>query len=937
MAIDYTIEELKARTSIVDVVKHYMPNIKPQGREYLDLCPFHKEKTPSFTVVPDKDMFYCHGCGAGSSSLDFIMQYENLDTAEAVKRLKWFAGVEDQPDQQNQPQAEPVQRESPERSVDPMELWQPIMPVPVGAPKLMNDGKTNPIYNPKTDRLVEYRPEPDGVYPYKNAIGEVVGAVLRIMIDGKKLTPTVTYCVNTETGEEKWCVRGFPEPKPLYNIDRWFNDRPVIVVEGERCVDAAQAKIAEFYDITSWPNGTNAIQKADWSPLYGRDVTLWADNDLQLFKRGPREGEMKPQDEQNGRKAMLWLKNHLEDNGSTVTLLDQPEIAIDGWDCADAAEEGRDMMQFIADHTPKPVKQAKQESAATHDSGHDEPAQQEPIDPNDRSLIVRPLGYSGDSFYYYSTQTQQLRELKDREHTESRMLAMADQVFWTARFPKPKSPGIDVSEASDWMMSACRMKGIYDPKTVRGRGCWMDDGRFVIHLGDRLIVDGHTVTLNDFKSRYLYQAAMRMRTPKDALTDEEAKRVLEAAKAFDWEMPASGALLAGWCAVAPLCGALPWRPHLWLLGQSGSGKSYIYESYISPLIGDMGVHTALESSEAGLRQDLNGDALPAIFEEFDPKNKRDTERAQGFFNLMRLASNDSKIRILRGSTGGKSSSFSINSMFCLIGVSLKTNEQAILNRTAKLALRSRPNHTQEQKANNKAQFRQVQDVVNSAVTDVPNISERLFARTASMAHILMHNIEVFRSAALSYFGNARYADQYGTLLAGAYSLASDCKIKEETALRYIASFDWSSYTEESDVNESDQALADIMQITLRVEGNGMMKTRSIGEWIQYVHERKSDDPERLMWRDADEALKRCGIKYENDGIGGASVHIANKSKFLETELRDEVWGQNWSRYLKRALSSRGLDMKSTGVVYFVKGLQSRSVSIPYDMIESIGV
>ena len=86
-------EEINSKLNIVDVVGNYL-SLKRTGARYTGLCPFHNEKTPSFTVTPDKNLFYCYGCHKGGSMFDFIMEIENMDFPEALKFLAEKAGVE---------------------------------------------------------------------------------------------------------------------------------------------------------------------------------------------------------------------------------------------------------------------------------------------------------------------------------------------------------------------------------------------------------------------------------------------------------------------------------------------------------------------------------------------------------------------------------------------------------------------------------------------------------------------------------------------------------------------------------------------------------------------------------------------------------------------------------------------------------------------------
>ena len=86
------IEEVRTRNDIVDIVSQYV-NLKKKGANYFGLCPFHNEKSPSFSVSPSKQMYYCFGCGAGGNVISFVMEYENYTFVEAVKMLADRAGI----------------------------------------------------------------------------------------------------------------------------------------------------------------------------------------------------------------------------------------------------------------------------------------------------------------------------------------------------------------------------------------------------------------------------------------------------------------------------------------------------------------------------------------------------------------------------------------------------------------------------------------------------------------------------------------------------------------------------------------------------------------------------------------------------------------------------------------------------------------------------
>ncbi len=103
------IEEIRSRNDIVDVISAYV-KLQKKGSSYFGLCPFHNEKTPSFSVSGQKQMYYCFGCGAGGNVFTFLMEYENYTFVEAVKALAQRAGI-------TLPEAEPSAQEKREASL----------------------------------------------------------------------------------------------------------------------------------------------------------------------------------------------------------------------------------------------------------------------------------------------------------------------------------------------------------------------------------------------------------------------------------------------------------------------------------------------------------------------------------------------------------------------------------------------------------------------------------------------------------------------------------------------------------------------------------------------------------------------------------------------------------------------------------------------------
>ncbi|MCX7641106.1 MAG: DNA primase [Elusimicrobiales bacterium] len=93
--MDYSkiVREIKEKVDIIEVISFYVKDLKKRGKNYIALCPFHSERTPSFTVSRDKQIFYCFGCNTGGDVINFISKIENISKIQALKKLALMAGI----------------------------------------------------------------------------------------------------------------------------------------------------------------------------------------------------------------------------------------------------------------------------------------------------------------------------------------------------------------------------------------------------------------------------------------------------------------------------------------------------------------------------------------------------------------------------------------------------------------------------------------------------------------------------------------------------------------------------------------------------------------------------------------------------------------------------------------------------------------------------
>lgn len=707
-----------------------------------------------------------------------------------------------------------------------------------------------------------------------------------------------------------WEWKAPPAPRPLLNLEQ-LTARPnaaVLVVEGEKTCDAAARLFPKVVAIT-WASGCKAIDKSDWTPLKGRRVILWPDHDA-------------PGNDAMRRLAQLLLKVGVQD----VRIISNPPDAPEAWDLADSTWSVEEAAAHAKDHISAPIEPEPELPPAPPAP----PAAPPPAAPTIEQFgneHFQCLGFDGDIYYYQPRNTGQVVRLSAGSHSSTNLVRLAPLPYWETLYPGPR--GTNWTGAAASLFQQCAAAGVYSPDRLRGRGAYIDGRHIVLHLGDRLVIDGAEHSILEklpFKSRYVYQRAQLLdgHCNLAPLTNDESLPILELAERFRWEVPASGLLLAGWVTLAPICGALDWRPHAWLTGGAGTGKSAILERYVMPLLGDMMLPVASNTTEAGLRQTLRSDALPVVFDEAESNEKTDQSRMQAILGLARVASTETRAHLIKGSPSGEVSRFHIRSMFFLSSIATALKQGADRSRFAQLTLRSTNDQAQHER---QAHWEALDRDLDRYVT--PEIAHRLIARTISLIPTIRASAKVFSRAAAEHFDSQRLGDQYGALLAGAWSLMTTTVPTEAEARDLIQQNDWEPYSQATEVPDERRCLEHILQHQVRVDlttGPDRVSTvtRTLAELVDHLVE-----PEHSYSLDAEATLGRTGLKVEKDN-GAAYLLVSNTAKALGSILTDTAWAHSWGTVLARLPGA-----EKAGVTRF-KGLSgtSRAVRIPHAVIRA---
>ena len=909
---------LLAAVDLVAIAESYGVTLKKEKGEYVGLCPFHNDTSPSLNINARKrpNLFTCRSCGEGGSPLDFIMQAEHL-RGNFIGQKQAFEILENDAAGGTLPrvQATAATAEAP--------VWEVLAPVPPDAPPA--------VFSHYQLGLAV------STWAYKDAAGNLLGYTARFLKpDGSKDVLPLSYCQNA-AGKRFWRWQGQPVPRPLYGLDRLAAAPagvPVLIVEGEKTADAANLLFAGSLVALTWAGGSTTVRFADWTPLRGRNVIGWPDADspgaramLGYYNTKPGY-EQKPEDWKSG------VLQFAQAAGATAVkaVRISPELP-EGWDLADAPACGWDnasAMAYLRQHieqapegpTPAVLAKAPQpaaepakpprKKAAPKPVKDEDP--EESDEENEDEDPYRPLGYRKNSFgqnefYIYSYKARQALRFTAANFTKSGLLQLANTAYWEANF-STKNQGYE-TKAAQYLINACYDAGVYDAESVRGIGAWLDGPRVVVHAGTHLVAEGQEYPLQGFDSPFLYEAnrpfGFKVSEP---LESAESAKFAEVIRLLTWERPAYADLFIGWCIIAPVCGALNWRPHIWLTGPAGSGKTTAM-SLLHRLVGNIALRVQGNTTEAAIRQLLNQDARPVCFDEADSDGMNDNNRLQTILSLVRAASSHDGGGIAKGGSNGTAQTFLIRSCFAFASITPKVANAADKSRVSVLSLVKPPEILKTTAEKN---WQTIEAQLHECFS--PERCERLQARTLSLLPQILENAKVFSRAAALVLGEQRAGDQLGVLLAGAYSLKSRGIIKFEDAKKWIEARNWDEIR--NDEKDETMLLSKIMEQPARVKTNlGAEHERTVGELILIAHGGPVGD-EVVDRQSAAQRLGRLGIKADADAL-----YISNTADWVTKVLRGTAWATNHGKVLGRLPGAESIKN-----MYFGGGVKSRAVKIP---------
>lgn len=538
----------------------------------------------------------------------------------------------------------------------------------------------------------------------------------------------------------------------------------------------------------------------------------------------------------------------------------------------------------------------------------------------------RCLGFDGDYFFFLPSRTKQVVKMKAGQLSKTSELQRLAPLAWWRQYFEGQSL-VSMHDAVEALLRASEAAGVYDPGQRRGRGVFRDNGRTVLHRGDQLLVDGKRVELDQIKSEFVYEQQPRLPLEiREPATDQESAGLLYVCRKVAWTRSELHArLVAGWCVMASICGGLPWRTHLWLLSESGGGKTWIISHILKPILKCVAISTQSTSTEAGIRAVIGRDRRPVLFDEAESEDQIDRGRIQRVLNLARQASSEEGAPIHKGQPDGSCLEFSVQSCFCFASINLGMSAAADESRTLVVTLG----------AGSANQFAELQRAEHECLK--LGFGERLFARNLRLLPVICDNAEILRAAIVRAGGTSRTGDTLGVVVACYLSLLSADRLNADVADTVVAE-EWLQEALELQevIPNHTRALDYLCQQRLRgpYGTGGKMVDVQVGEAIAHLTETKPEESSKstdLDGKALSRALEQAGIKWGTwapwieKNKSAQAVFLSNTSDQLRLWFKETSWS-NWNSILDRVPGAErpGRDFQA---IYFA-GRRSRFLAVP---------
>lgn len=553
-----------------------------------------------------------------------------------------------------------------------------------------------------------------------------------------------------------------------------------------------------------------------------------------------------------------------------------------------------------------------------------------PKPPDDGDILascpVQPLG-TRKGIYFYISSLGEVRELKEGAHRWQGITSLfgGDAGWLFDHFPtKTESviTGWQERKVGAWLMRQCSRRGLFDPAHgLRGPGVWRaEDGGLVVHCGNA-IFDGSGWRPAGIEIGDIHYPAYPPEPRPDfanPATAEDAAYLHDHLAMWNWRNPPGASrLVHGWMMCAMICGALDWRPHIWISGDVATGKSALERLLKTALGGERAIWRASDVTEAGIRMGLDGAAKAVLLDEIEPK--AGSNKVRRVVELARLASTDEQGAVVRGSTEGLSRAWHIRGCFYFTSIIHAPLSPADKKRICIIDLDPLPGADD---------IGAVRQVLVAARERVRLMAPGLRARMILGFGRLLENLAVYDLAMGGLGQTVRHADQLGTILAAHDTALYDEVVTLDHAVARIEGLDIESYIAGADESAHADCLSHLLSTSLTVDfASGGTSRMTIGEMIGKAFEGGD-------YYGAE--LRRHGLATR-EREGRRFLLVARRHRGLNDIFASTDWeGGAWSQLFARLKSTEGKIAETPRTCISFAGAKERAVWIPFEMIEEQG-
>lgn len=418
-------------------------------------------------------------------------------------------------------------------------------------------------------------------------------------------------------------------------------------------------------------------------------------------------------------------------------------------------------------------------------------------------IQVHTLGYNDNYFFYTSSEYKQVLHLSSSAHTKTNLFSLAPIKFWSKKygFEKEGKVVIPWDKVFSELMEDCRKVGIFNPEKIRGTGVWEESGKFYIN-------DGEKVFPKIKEPEYHYQISNRVYYKIDQeMSDEDGIKLAASFKNLCYKNEKDYVYLLAFIVQAQIFSVLPWRFHLWISGEKGTGKTKIVE-FISKLVPNCLLTN--DATVSGISQHLSNDARITICDETEPKQ----DKINNIVELARRMSTLGNFKMLRGTPAGKSVTSNTNTVFLMSSI-----QSSILNSADK----SRFFLVEMGKTDN--QNKENYSAICQNIDDISKNKMMLFARCFNNIDKILENFKNISNALIKRKFEQRMCDQIGMALA-CFALVTTKEILEENDIEgLIDHIDLknSEYCHDNESSDQEDCFDALMDVVLNVNNETIGK------------------------------------------------------------------------------------------------------------------